>query len=141
VNYSRIAAQQVGTALLRLTLAGLLSVRSAAGAQSPSDNPATSEAAGPSASLALHADAPPAPIAPEVITRDAEGRATVRAVRLDPPLRIDGALDEMLYRDVPSISEFIQVEPEAGQAATERTEAWVSFDDDYVYVSFRAWDS
>jgi hypothetical protein len=91
--------------------------------------------------VTLHADAPPAPLAPEVITRDSEGRATVRAVRLSKPLRIDGALDETLYRDVPAISEFIQVEPQAGQPATERTETWISFDDDYVYVSFRAWDS
>ena len=47
----------------------------------------------------------------------------------------------MHYRDVPSISEFIQVEPDGGQAATERTETWIAFDDDHVYVSFRVWDS
>jgi hypothetical protein len=86
-------------------------------------------------------DAPPAPVAPDVVTRDKEGRATVRAVRIDQPLRIDGALDEVLYRDVPSISEFIQVEPDGGQSATERTETWIAFDDDNVYVSFRVWDS
>jgi hypothetical protein len=98
-------------------------------------------AAAPSRGIALYADAPPEPIAPAVITRDEEGRATVRAVRISEPLRIDGALDEMLYRDVPAISGFIQVEPQAGAEATERTEAWVAFDDDNVYVSFRAWDS
>ena len=86
-------------------------------------------------------DAPPEPIAPEVITRDAEGRATLRAVRVSQPLRIDGALDEALYRDVRSISDFIQVEPDGGQAATERTETWVAFDEDHVYVSFKVWDS
>ena len=31
--------------------------------------------------------------------------------------------------------------PTAAQAATERTETWIAFDDDYVYVSFRVWDS
>ena len=40
-----------------------------------------------------------------------------------------------------SISDFIQVEPDGGQAATERTETWVAFDDDHVYVSFKVWDS
>jgi hypothetical protein len=92
-------------------------------------------------SISLYADAPPEPISPEVITRDAEGRATLRAVRVAEPLRIDGALDEALYRDVRSISDFIQVEPAAGQPATERTETWVAFDDAYVYVSFKVWDS
>ena len=95
----------------------------------------------PSPALSLHVDAPPAPIAPDVIRRDSEGRATVRAVRVDQPLRIDGALDEALYRDVPSISEFIQVEPDGGQPATERTETWIAFDEDNVYVSFKVWDS
>jgi hypothetical protein len=92
-------------------------------------------------SISLYADAPPEPVAPEVVTRDAEGRATVRAVRIGQPLRIDGALDEALYRDVRPISDFIQVEPDGGEAATERTETWVAFDDDHVYVSFKVWDT
>ena len=61
-------------------------------------------------------------------------------MRVSQPLRVDGALDEALYRDVRSISDFIQVEPDGGQAATERTETWVAFDDDHVYVSFKVWD-
>jgi hypothetical protein len=92
-------------------------------------------------SISLLVDAPPAPVAPEVIARDADGRATVRAVRVSQPLRIDGALDEALYRDVKSVSDFIQVEPDGGQAATERTETWVAFDEDNVYVSFKVWDT
>jgi serine/threonine protein kinase/Tol biopolymer transport system component len=94
----------------------------------------------PSAHPTLYPDAPPPPIAPDAITRDGEGRATVRAVRIGEPLRIDGILDEPLYRDLPALSDFIQVEPAAGEPATERTETWVAFDDDHVYVSFRAWD-
>ena len=42
-------------------------------------------------------DGPPAPIAPEVITRDASGKATVRAIKLTAPLRVDGTLDEAVY--------------------------------------------
>jgi hypothetical protein len=95
----------------------------------------------PPRSVSLQPDAPPEPIAPEVITRDSEGRATVRAVRVSQPMKIDGALDEAIYRDVRPISDFIQVEPDGGQAATERTETWVAFDEDNVYVSFKVWDS
>ena len=92
-------------------------------------------------SVDVSADAPAAPIAPDVITRDNDGRATIRAVRITQPLRIDGALDEALYRDERPISDFIQVEPDGGQAATERTETWVAFDEDFVYVAFKVWDS
>jgi hypothetical protein len=46
-------------------------------------------------------------------------------------------LDEAFYRDVPSMSEFIQVEPQSGAVATERTEAWLAFDADKVYIAFR----
>lgn len=59
---------------------------------------------------------PPAPLAPAVMNRDAEGRATVRAVRVTQPIRIDGALDEAVCRDVPSLTGFIQVEPRSGWA-------------------------
>ena len=52
-------------------------------------------------------DGPPAPLAPEVVSRDQAGQVTVRAVRLADPLVIDGALDEPLYRDIPSVSDFV----------------------------------
>ncbi len=84
---------------------------------------------------------PPPPVAPDVISRDGDGRATVRAVRLSEPLKIDGALDEAHYRDVPPFSGFIQIEPRDGAPATEQTEVWISFDDDNVYMSFRCLDS
>ena len=124
-----------------LTVAALCAFPQDAAAQSASDGSAPVAVTAPSRSVTIHPDAPPEPIAPEVMTRNPEGRATVRAVRVSQPLRIDGALDEILYRDVRSISDFIQVEPDGGQAATERTETWIAFDDDYVYVSFKVWDS
>jgi hypothetical protein len=89
----------------------------------------------------IRIDGPPAPIAPAVITRDAEGRATVRAIRLTAPIDLDGRLDEAIYRDTPALSDFIQVLPGDGDPATEKTEMWITFDADNIYVSARAWDS
>ena len=77
------------------------------------------------ATARLVVGAPPPPIAPNVIARNDFGRATVRAVRLNEALDLDGALDESIYDDVPSISDFVQVEPNAGVLATEQTEAWI----------------
>src|SRR5258705_13170260 len=84
---------------------------------------------------------PPAPVAPEVITRNAARQATVRAIHLDFPLRLDGRLDDELYRTVPAIGDFIQTEPLDGAAPSERTEAWIMFDATTVYFSARCWDS
>ncbi len=89
----------------------------------------------------LMIDGPPPPVAPEVITRDERHRATVRAVRLTAPLALDGRLDEVAYTRVLPMSDFIQQEPQEGSPATEKTEAWMFFDDDRVYVSFRCWES
>ena len=86
-------------------------------------------------------DGPPPPDPPATINRDTEGRATVRSVRLTAPLRIDGNLDESVYETVEPLSGFLQQLPDEGEPATERTEAWVFFDDDNVYVSARLWDS
>jgi hypothetical protein len=86
-------------------------------------------------------DGPPAPQAPEVIARDDQGRVTVRAVRLASPLRLDGQLDEPFYREVPAMSGFIQMEPANGAPASERTDVWLAFDDEQVYVSVRSHDS
>ena len=90
----------------------------------------------------LRIDGPPAPVPPEVITRDETGmEATVRAVRLGSPVRIDGVLDDVLYEETPSISGFVQSVPVEGAPPTEQTEAWIAFDESNIYVSARVWDS
>jgi len=85
-------------------------------------------------------DGPPPPVPPAVITR-AGGQATIRAVRLMDPLHVDGRLNEQVYETVPPISGFIQQLPNEGERATERTDAWVMYDDENFYVSGRCWDS
>ena len=86
-------------------------------------------------------DGPPPPVAPATITRDPDGRATVRAVRLLEPLSIDGTLDETVYESVPSFGDFVQQQPDEGAPATERTEAWIFYDDRNLYAAARLWDS
>ena len=73
--------------------------------------------------------------------RAAAAPPTVSASRVDTPMRVDGVLDESVYRDTPPIGGFVQQEPFEFQPATEKTEAWVFFDDRYIYVSARCWES
>jgi len=84
---------------------------------------------------------PPPPVAPAVVSRDDTGRVTLRAVRLSTPLRVDGRLEEEIYRTSEAVSDFIQNDPKEGAPATERTELWVLYDRDNVYVAARCWES
>ena len=81
------------------------------------------------------------PWRPSIISRDADGRATLRAVRLSAPIKLDGQLDEAVYAATPSFTDFFQMEPVEGQVATEKTEGWLFFDEDAIYVTFRCWES
>lgn len=85
----------------------------------------------------LAADPPPG----ATLARDAQGGATMRAVRLPAPLTFDGRLDEEVYRTVPPAGDFVQQIPVAGVPATEATDVWVFFDDRNFYVSARCYDS
>ena len=84
---------------------------------------------------------PPPPISPATVSRGPNGRVVVRAQRLSEPLRIDGVLDEPIYATLPPISDLVQTVPSEGQPATEKTDAWVMFDDRNFYLSCRCWDS
>ena len=86
-------------------------------------------------------DGAAAQLAPATVTHDERGRATVRAVRIAEPLRLDGRLDEGVYRDTLPIDGFLQQVPDEGAPATQPTEMWVFFDDDYLYIAARCLNS
>ena len=86
-------------------------------------------------------DGPPPPIPPDVIRRDEQGRATIRAIKLTEDIRLDGQLDEQVYHTVQAITGFIQQNPDEGAPATEKTESWILFDERNLYVAARIWDS
>ncbi len=64
----------------------------------------------------------------------------VYAVRLEKPLELDGILSEDLYSG-PSASDFVQFQPYNGDRATEKTDMWIGYDDEALYVGARMWDS
>ena len=56
-------------------------------------------------------------------------------------MRLDGRLDEPIYASTTAISNFVQQEPDEYKPATEKTESWIFFDDDNIYVSARCYES
>ena len=95
--------------------------------------PATAHAQGQTPA----AGSPPLPVAPSVVNRDATGHVSMRAVRVTTPIKIDGQLDEAIYQSTPSMSDFVQTEPTDGLPATEKTEIWVLYDKDFLYLVAR----
>jgi hypothetical protein len=117
-----------------LAVAGLLcAARTVPGQPFPSDSTHVD--------LPTAFDGPPPPVPPSVVSRDEEGRLTLRAERLTLPIDVDGRLDEAVYAGTRSISDFVQQEPAEGLPATEKTEVWIFFDRANVYVSARCWDT
>ena len=86
-------------------------------------------------------DGPPPPELPEMLARDAAGKVTVRAIKLKQPLKVDGQLDEAVYQEFQPFGGFVQVAPDYGATQSERTDIWISYDTENIYVTCRCWDS
>jgi hypothetical protein len=68
-------------------------------------------------------------------------KPTLRAVARTVPIRLDGALDEPVWRDAPAATDFVQRDPDEGKPATQRTEVRFAYDDDALYIGARMYDS
>ncbi len=67
-------------------------------------------------------------------------RPAVRAVALRESIRLDGRLDESVWRTAPVATGFSQNEPDEGQPATQRTEVRFAYDGEALYVGARMYD-
>jgi hypothetical protein len=64
----------------------------------------------------------------------------VRAVALQEAIRLDGKLDEAVWRTAPAATGLLQNQPHEGQPATQRTEVRFAYDDAAIYVGARMYD-
>ena len=88
--------------------------------------------------------APPAAAAPAPASRsNAHSDApVVKAARLDAEITIDGRLDERGWqRTTPARGAFTQIQPSEGDPSPEKTDVYVLYDDDAVYIGARMWDA
>jgi hypothetical protein len=127
--------------LTALVAAASLSASTPAAGQAVGLETATRPSTDLAATLPAGFSGPSPPVLPDTISRDGEGRVTIRAVALTSPFRLDGQLDDAIYQEAKPASEFVQTDPAEGASATERTDVWVFFDRDNVYVGARMWES
>jgi len=64
----------------------------------------------------------------------------VHAARAEAPIRVDGVLDESVWRTAEPATAFTQSAPDQGGPAHHRTEVRVAFDDQALYVGARLYD-
>ncbi len=101
-----------------------------------------SEARAGAVSTAVVIDGPAPSDTPNVMTRDtSNGKSTVRAVKLRAPLQFDGRLDDDVYAQYAGFGGMVQVAPRYNVEPTEKTEIWVLFDEDNIYVAAKLYDS
>lgn len=74
------------------------------------------------------------------IPAGAEPEPAITAHRLSSPPVIDGRLDDEVWKEAAIIDEFLQDDPVAGAPASEKTVAYVGYDEDALYIGIRAHD-
>jgi hypothetical protein len=70
----------------------------------------------------------------------AEADKTLHIERTATPPRLDGELDDIVWQTAAKLTELYQIQPDAGDPGSERTEVSFAYDDDYLYVGARMWD-
>jgi hypothetical protein len=91
---------------------------------------------------AIVIDGPDPSPQPNVMTRDPKTfKSTIRAIKLATPFRYDGRLDDAVYTEFPGFEGMLQVSPRYNEPSTEKTEIWVFYDQDHIYVAAKCYDN
>lgn len=65
----------------------------------------------------------------------------IKAIPVNEPIVIDGRLDEALWNKNPGYAHFTQRDPVEGSAPSQKTEVYVAYDSDNLYVAARMHDT
>lgn len=68
---------------------------------------------------------------------------SIRAYRLsdDESMRLDGVLDEPFWQNIPPAANFTQQDPREGGTPTEKTEIYIAYDENNLYIGAMLYDS
>lgn len=77
---------------------------------------------------------------PFTFSKSKSSSKSVHAIKLSSSINFDGYLNEAIWNKPPSNS-FTQRDPDEGEPATEQTNVWVAYDNSYIYVGAKLYDS
>jgi len=80
-------------------------------------------------------------VAQDIAETEVVARKSVRAIRVDTPPIIDGKLDDSVWQFAQPITDFHQIRPGNQTEPSEKTEVYVLYDDDALYIGARMADS
>ena len=66
---------------------------------------------------------------------------TLEIHRIDAKIQVDGKLDEPAWQQATMADGFVQTEPDEGKPTTERTEAFLFYSNEKLYIGFKCFDS
>lgn len=69
------------------------------------------------------------------------GQEVYRPIRISDEIQFDGRLDEDIWKQVTPLTDFMQTTPTPGAPPTEKTEVRMVYNNFYLYVGFRCYDS
>ena len=84
-----------------------------------------------------NAGATPRPVAP-IVPATAGSGPRFTPFRLNEAPEIDGLLNDLVWRDVVPVSQFVQMNPLEGAPASEATDVYLAYDSDNFYVAIHA---
>lgn len=67
--------------------------------------------------------------------RAPDGRLEVMAVAAHGTVKVDGVLNDAVWRRARPVTGFVQAEPHGGEPATQRTDVWVAYDSKNLYIA------
>jgi len=80
---------------------------------------------------------------PPTVTAQSNGgeQKTLQIVQVDEIPTIDGRLDEDVWSRAVVVDDFHQIEPTEYASPSERTQVYLLYDDEALYIGARSWDS
>jgi hypothetical protein len=71
----------------------------------------------------------------------AHAQDTLKPLRIDIPLQIDGKLDEPVWQEAPYVTGFKTFNPDYGKDMAQKTKVFMAYDRENLYFAFRCFDS
>jgi len=93
-----------------------------------------------SAELGSAASVPKKVSSRRAITLPPEKAAPVKVPRFDHPPQIDGKLDDEIWKQAVKLADFYQTSPGDNIAPSQRTEVFLGYDSENLYVAFHCYD-
>jgi len=76
-----------------------------------------------------------------IVVKTSFAQKSISLFELNSPIKIDGIFEPEKWISADSATNFVQMEPQSGEAASEKTTAYIGYKDDKIYAVFNCYQS